>query len=169
MGAVYEYLAEDHRRLEKALHRAAANPGHIESAAYLEFRGGLLRHIGMEERILLPEAQAARGGEPLPLAPKLRLDHGALAALLVLTPNHSIVGAVRRILEIHNILEEGPVGVYSLCENIPGFDCDRILLRLQNAPPVAMAPYVDSAIATESARNALRRAGHELDFVTGPT
>jgi hypothetical protein len=37
----------------------------------------------MEEKVLLPFAQKKRGGEPLPIAAKLRLDHGALAALLV--------------------------------------------------------------------------------------
>jgi len=37
----------------------------------------------MEERILLPAAQRLRGGERLPIAARLRLDHGALAALLV--------------------------------------------------------------------------------------
>ena len=78
-GRIHNYLANDHRRLEEALQRATATPGVIESQAYSEFRGGLLRHIGMEEKILLPAAQAARGGTPLPLAPKLRLDHGALA------------------------------------------------------------------------------------------
>jgi hypothetical protein len=40
----------------------------------------------MEEKVLLPAAQKARGGEPLQIAAKLRLDHGALAALLVPTP-----------------------------------------------------------------------------------
>jgi hypothetical protein len=82
---IYSYLANDHRRLEEALQRATAGR-EIELQAYSEFRGGLLRHIGMEEKILLPAAQSARGGKALPLAAKLRLDHGALAALLVLTP-----------------------------------------------------------------------------------
>src|SRR5688572_26416660 len=82
---VYRYLAEDHRRLEELLRRATIAEGSIEPGAYMEFRGGLLRHIGMEEKILLPAAQAARSGDPLPLASRLRLDHGALAGLLVLT------------------------------------------------------------------------------------
>jgi hypothetical protein len=58
----------------------------------------------MEEKILLPAAQRARGGEPLPVAARLRLDHGALAALLVPTPNPTILSALRGILARHNAL-----------------------------------------------------------------
>jgi hypothetical protein len=159
-----DYLANDHRRLEAALARATIQSGAIEPTAYLEFRAGLLRHIGMEEKILLPAAQAARAGEPLPQAAKLRLDHGALAALLVLTPTDSIVAAIRFILAAHNPLEEDPGGVYQECQQLAGAEADNILGRLQNAPEVKMAAYVDSPIAVDSARLALRRAGYDLNF-----
>lgn len=161
---VYRYLANDHRRLEELLRRATIAEGSIEPNAYMEFRGGLLRHIGMEEKILLPAAQTARGGEPLPVASKLRLDHGALSGLLVLTPTQAIVAAIRSILQSHNPLEEGPDGVYSQCERLDGFDSDQILVRLQNYPPVAMAAYTDNTTAIQSARNAIKRAGHDLQF-----
>jgi hypothetical protein len=118
----------------------------------------------MEEKILLPAAQAARGGNALPVAAKLRLDHGALAALLVLTPTQSIIAAVRSILEAHNPLEEGPNGVYEQCLQAADAEADEILRRLQNAPEVKMAAYVDSPVAIESARQALRRAGYDLNF-----
>lgn len=163
-GKVYRYLADDHRRLEGVLQRATAAAGSIDPTAYLEFRGGLLRHIGMEEKILLPAAQAARGGDALPLAARLRLDHGALAALLVMTPTDAIVAAIRAILRAHNPVEEGPDGIYAQCERLAGFDADHVLTRLQNAPPVAMAPYSDSDTAKQSARQALRRAGYDLQF-----
>jgi hypothetical protein len=162
--AVFTYLANDHRRLEDALRRACNAEGIIEPQAYLEFREGLLRHIGMEEKILLPAARAAQGGEPVPLAAKLKLDHGALAALLVLTPTKSIIGAIRAILSAHNPLEEGPDGVYTQCEQLMGAEADHILVRLQNAPAVKMAAYMDNRIATESARQALHRAGFDLKF-----
>jgi hypothetical protein len=35
----------------------------IDAAAYAEFRTGLLNHIGMEEKILLPAAPQARGAQ----------------------------------------------------------------------------------------------------------
>ena len=160
---IYSYLANDHRRLEEALRRATGGR-EIELQAYSEFRGGLLRHIGMEEKILLPAAQSVRGGEALPLAAKLHLDHGALAALLVLTPTNSIIAAIRTILAAHNPLEEGADGVYEECEQLAGSEVDEILVRLQSTPAVRMAAHVDNPVAMESARLALQRAGYNLEL-----
>jgi hypothetical protein len=166
-GPVYRYLADDHRRLEQLLDRATRDAPRIDAAAYLGFRGGLLRHISMEEKILLPAARSALGGKALPLAAALRLDHGALAALLVLTPTITIINAVRSILVAHNPKEEGPDGIYSECEDLVGFDSDAILVRLQNAPAVAMADYVDNPLAIASARNAILRAGYDSGMLNG--
>ena len=55
-GKVYRYLADDHARLDDALRRATRDSDRIDQTAYAEFREGLLRHIGMEEKILLPAA-----------------------------------------------------------------------------------------------------------------
>jgi hypothetical protein len=150
--------------MEAALDRSTKTAGRIDLEAYEEFRGGLLRHIGMEEKILLPAARAARGGEALPLASRLHLDHGALAALLVMTPTDSIIKAIRTILETHNVIEEGPSGVYSQCEEMTDVDSAQVLRRLQNFPPVATAKYSDNTTAIQSARSALQRAGHDLKF-----
>ena len=166
-GLVYRYLAEDHRRLEQLLDLATRDPCRIDASAFLEFRSGLLRHISMEEKILLPAARAAHGDKPLPLAAALRLDHGALAALLVLTPTTTTIKAIRTILEAHNPKEEGPEGIYSQCENLPGFNSGVILERLRNAQAVAMNDYVDSPIAVASARNAVVRAGYDSGMLNG--
>jgi hypothetical protein len=53
-GKIYTYLADDHARLDALLQSAAARPDDIEPAAYAEFHAGLLTHIAMEEKILLP-------------------------------------------------------------------------------------------------------------------
>jgi len=162
-GQIYRYLADDHSRLDEALQRATEPAGMIEPLAYAEFRGGLLRHIGMEEKILLPAAESARNGEPLAIAPKLHLDHGALAALLVPTPTKSIIATIRRILIDHNALEEGPDGVYEQCEQLASLEADNLLLRLRNAPAVKMSAHVDNLIAMDSLRMALHRAGYTLE------
>ena len=159
--SVSGYLAGDHRRLEQLLDRSTRDSPRVDAAAYLEFRAGLLRHISMEEKILLPAARAALGGKPLQLAAALRLDHGALAALLVLTPSLTIINAIRTILAAHNPKEEGPSGIYAQCEKLPGFNSGEILLRFQEAPAVAMAGYVDTPVAIASARSALVRAGYD--------
>jgi hypothetical protein len=162
-GKIHNYLTKDHARLDALLQRAAARPDVIEPAAYAEFRAGLLRHIAMEEKILLPAAQRARGGTPLPGAAKLRLDHGALASLLVPTPTAAIVAAIRAILNEHNVVEEGSGGVYEQCEELAAGEQDEIVEALRNAPEVKVAPYNDGPTVVEAMRRALAKAGYTLD------
>jgi hypothetical protein len=160
-GPIYRLLAEDHVRLDRLLQRATADTVHIDMATYDEFRRGLLKHIGMEEKILLPAVQQARGDEPLPIAAKLRLQHGAIAALMVPTPTPAIVRALRTILAIHNEIEEGPGGLYDTCERCLGREADAVLARLTTAPEVRVNPHVDTPLVMDATRRALARAGLE--------
>jgi hypothetical protein len=160
-GKIYRYLAGDHERLDRLLERAVADPEHVDAAAYAQFRSGLLKHIAMEEKVLFPAAQKRRG-EPLALAAKLRLDHGALVALLVPPPGKAIVAAIRSILERHNPIEEGDGGIYDQCDRLVETDADEILHRLQNYPEVKVLPHVDNPFVIEAARRALARAGYDL-------
>ena len=161
-GKIYRYLADDHRRLDALLERAMSDPANIDAAAYAQFRAGLLKHIGMEEKVLLPAAQKLRGGEPLPVAAKLRLDHGALAALLVPTPTVPLVAAIRAILKAHNPIEEDPGGIYDQCEELAGAEAEQILRQLQNYSEVKVVPHVDSPFVMEATRRALERAGYDF-------
>jgi hypothetical protein len=161
-GPIARLLGDDHARLDALLARAACDP-----TAYAEFRKGLLRHIGMEEKILLPAAQRARGGEPLPAAGRLRLDHGALAALLVPTPTPTILAALRGILVRHNALEEGPDGVYAACEHLLGNEMTTLVAALETAPEVSVNPHVDSELVMSATRRALARAGYALEEFQG--
>ena len=54
LGKIYRYLADDHRRLDALLERAMSDPENIDAAAYAQFRSGLLKHIGVEEKVFLP-------------------------------------------------------------------------------------------------------------------
>jgi Hemerythrin HHE cation binding domain len=162
-GKIYRYLADDHARLDGVLQRATDYTDRIEPSAFAEFRAGLLKHIAMEEKILLPAAQRLRRGEPLPIASKLRLDHGALAALLVPTPTPAIVAAIRTILKSHNPIEEGPGGLYEECETLAGAQAEQILAQLRSAPEVRVAPHMDTAKVLESTRRALTKAGYDVD------
>jgi hypothetical protein len=160
-GPVSRFLADDHKRLDALLQRAVAQPSAIDDRAYAGFRAGLLKHIGMEEKILLPAAQEARGGQPLAAAAKLRSDHGALVALMVPTPTPAIVTAIRTILTAHNALEEGPGGVYEICEHLAGADAESLLARLRAAPDVPVHPHMGGPRIIEVTRRALIRAGYE--------
>lgn len=143
IGRVHAFLADDHARLDALLVRAVADSDTIDRDAYAQFRAGLLRHIAMEEKVLLPDARRRRAGESLSVAKQLRADHAALAALLVPTPTHSLVAAIRDILEGHNQLEEGPEGVYTICEELAGEEVDSLLLRIKAVPEVPMAAHFD--------------------------
>ncbi len=164
-GPLYHFLANDHAHLDALLERVIAISGEINRATYAEFRAGLLKHIGMEEKILLPAAQRWRGGEPLPIAAKLRLDHGALTALLVPTPTPAIVAALRAILSTHNAREEGPGGVYESCEQLAGQEAEALLTQLRAAPKVPMAPYADGPHVMSTVRRALTRAGYDREGI----
>ena len=162
-GSIHRLLADDHRRLDALLDCATADPERIHHAAYGEFRAGLLKHIGMEEKILLPAAQRLRRGEPLPIAAVLRLQHGAIAALLVPTPSLDIVATLRAVLSGHNPLEEDPGGLYETCEKVAGNEVDTLLSKLRAAPEVPVAPHVDGPKVLSAARRALARAGFDVE------
>ena len=162
-GKLYEYFESDHKRIEGLLNRATEKSGEFEMKAYGEFRAGLLRHIGLEERILFPAAQKVKGGEPFPSLPKLRLDHGALTALMVPPPTHAIVAAIRAILVAHDAIEESPDGPYDVCEQLAGKDVDVLLVKVQNAPAVPVLPHRSEPFVLEATRRALGRAGYNLE------
>ena len=162
-GPLYRFLADDHERLDRLLKKAFAERGNVDLDAYAKFRAGLLKHIAMEEKVLLPAAQRLNQGNPLPIAAKLRLDHGALAALLVPKPTDAIGKALRTILTAHNPLEEGPGGLYETCEQLAGAGIDGILAQLRAVPDVALAPNLDGPNVIAGARRALARAGYELE------
>ena len=157
---VTDFLMADHRRLESLLQQAVAHADHVDQRAYAQFRAGLLRHIGMEEKILLPAAQRLRGGEPLSIAAKLRLDHGALATLLIPTPTTAVIATIRGILKEHNILEEGSGGLYETCDELAGAEAAQLLAKLRAAPEVAVLPHSDTPTVMNTLHRVLERAGY---------
>ena len=143
-GPLYQYLAEDHELLGAWLDQTISHPGAIDEEAYARFRAGLLRHIGMEEKILLPAARRLHDGVPLPVAAGLRRDHAALTALLVPPPTAELVRTIQTILEEHNPLEEGPGGLYETCEELAKDELEPLVAQLRAAPEVPVRPHVDS-------------------------
>lgn len=161
-GVLYEYMADDHERLDLLLQRAVAKPGVIDLESYCGFRKGLLRHISMEEKIVLPAIARWQGGQKPAIWPKLRLDHGALVALLAPTPTPSIMLTIQSILAVHNELEEQKDGLYTLLDDMAGLELEQLLVQLKSAPPVAVLPNNDKPEVLNAAKNAVARAGHEF-------
>ena len=163
MGIVQQYLAEDHARLDALLQRTIGKQEKIDHQAYSEFRSGLLRHIAMEEKVLFPTIQRLRGGIPLPLTDKLRLDHGALGTLIMPTPTRAIIKLLRAILDAHNALEEGSDGLYAQCEQVAGVGIEDLFRRLQAVSPVSVADYSDSPAVFATIRRVVMRAGYPTE------
>jgi hypothetical protein len=161
-GPIHRLLSDDHRRLDALLDRATADPEKTDHSAYAEFRAGLLKHIGMEEKILLPAVQRRCGGKPLPVAAALRLQHGAIAALLVPTPTPDIIGTLRHVLGGHNPLEEGPGGLYETCDEAVANEVEGLLTALRAAPEVPVASHVDGFKVLAAVRRSLARMGLDV-------
>ncbi|MCX6144287.1 MAG: hemerythrin domain-containing protein [Ignavibacteriales bacterium] len=162
-GPLYKFFVEDHRRLEKLLNHAAASAPKYDMTAYGEFRVGLLKHIKMEENVIIPAAQKVRDGIPLAIAPKLRLDHGALVALLVPPPSPTVVKAIRGIMSDHNRTEESQGGLYDLCERLAGEQIDGLMKKVEDVPEVPALPHRTGPNILDAAKRALERAGYDLD------
>ncbi|HTR98328.1 MAG TPA: hemerythrin domain-containing protein [Bacteroidota bacterium] len=161
-GPVHRYLAADHDRLDDLFRQASADPRNIAMDAYGRFREGLLRHIGMEENVLLPEAQRRGGGVPLAVADRIRRDHGALAALMVPPPDAAIINTVRAILRVHNALEEQEGGLYQECELLAGDEAEALLQRLTAVSPPPLRAFNGGPGIMEATRRAVERAGYAM-------
>lgn len=142
-GPLHRFFAEDHRRLGTLLERSIADPDTVDLDPFGEFRAGILRHIGMEEKVLFVAARKARGGDPLPLAARLRVDHGAIASLLVATPTPALVAEIESVLTPHNRREEEAGGVYDACDQALGAAAQDLVKELEAFPAVPLKPYND--------------------------
>jgi hemerythrin HHE cation binding domain-containing protein len=158
---IYEVMAAEHQRLEALLDLMESREQEANAETYQTFRETLLRHIRIEERVLLPIAKERNAGTPLALAARLRLDHGAFGAMMMLPPTPRVLAAVRAILRIHNPLEDGPGGVYERCDELVGPARPELLLKIQNVQKVPVSPYVDSPSVFSAARRVLSRAGYD--------
>jgi len=160
-GPIWNALADDHERLDALLSSAVTPSGEVDFEAYAEFRAGLLRHIGIEEKVLFPASRRANGGTPLPVVAQLHLEHGALALLLVPTPTAGIVQEIRSILVRHNEMEEGKGGIYEACDRLLGGELEAVLEQLRTYPPVKLAPHFDGPGVCRRADDALRAVSKE--------
>jgi hypothetical protein len=162
---LHDFLDSDHDRLDHLLARSDAGES-VRLEPFGEFRAGILRHIAIEEKRLIPAAAAARGAA-LPIAPRLRADHGAITALLVPTPTPAILARLRAILVPHNAREEEEGGLYDLCDRALGEEeAARLVEELRSFPAPALRSYNDVPEAHAHIERAIARAKDA--WKTGP-
>ena len=160
MSGIAEFLAKDHERLDALLTQACADETRIDGDAYEAFRRGLLKHVGMEELILLPAARRL-GGAAVTLAQRARLDHAALTSLLIPTPTAKLMSVLRAVLEPHDRMEEEEGGLYAQCVRALGTEEESVLARLRAASDIPPAAHVDGPHVAASIRKALAAAGYK--------
>ncbi len=162
---IYQFFTNDHRRIDKLLDKATQNLDDLQMDYYHQFRTGLLKHIKMEEKILFPAAQKANGNIPLPLAGKLRLEHGALTSLMVVPPTPAVIKVLRDVLDKHDLLEEERGGMYDICEKLTEAETNNLLRQLENVTEVPVHPYNKADYALDVAKRTLLRAGFDFDKI----
>jgi iron-sulfur cluster repair protein YtfE (RIC family) len=161
-GPLYNFFAEDHRRLDDLLTLAESRVHEYDMNAYGQFRNGLLKHIKMEETLLFPSLEKSRRGVYTERMAKLRLDHGALTALLVPPPSSTIINALRFILTGHNQREEELEGLYDLCDEFVQ-NPEAVLRKIELMPGVPVLAHKTESFILEATRRALARAGYNYD------
>ncbi|MGD1044727.1 MAG: hemerythrin domain-containing protein [Bacteroidota bacterium] len=164
-GEVYSFFVNDHRRLETLLKLAVVTAEEINNAAYSEFRSGLLKHIGMEEKILLPAIKWLQNGLPYQLAGTLRLEHGAFAALLIPPASRKITAVLHTIMNHHNELEEGEDGLYAVCDRLVGNHIQELMKQVRSFPDVPVMPHIYNPNVLDVTRRAVARAGYDFDKI----
>jgi len=160
---LHQFFTKDHHRIDNLLNKATEQPGEINMEYYHQFRTGLLRHIKMEEKTLFPAAKKANQEVMQKLIPRYRLEHGALTALMVPPPTLSLIKVIKYVLEKHDMAEEEAGGLYDVCEELTHGQTQELLEQLAATEEVPVHPPNPAAIALESARRALARAGYDFD------
>lgn len=159
---LYQFFEKDHRRLDDLLDRATRH-SEIDMDLYHQFRVGLLTHIKMEEKVLFPAAKEANQGKELPEMEQLRLDHGALTALMAVPPDHTLIRVLSKLLQIHDDAEERPGGIYDLCEKLTRHRTDELIEILEETTDVPVRPLKPSDYVLQATKRALERAGYDYD------
>jgi hypothetical protein len=158
VSEISDWLTEDHREIERLLRRAVSEASFCPEP-FEAMRARLLRHIAIEEKVLLRAARDARGGVPLERAERLRREHGAIAALLVPTPDAALARELESLLGPHETLEEGSGGVYAECDALLADRAHELAAAARRYPAVPMAKHYDGPEVVRTRADALVLAG----------
>lgn len=158
-GPLHDFLTRDHERLDALLALCLDGGSVIPKEPYDEFRRGLLRHIGIEERVLFPMLRSKHGLTVVER--QLHRDHAALAALLVPPPGRWELEQIAGILAGHNDLEERVEGMYELVERTAGESLQELLDRAHAIPQTRVAAHTDSSLLRATITQLLEKAAKD--------
>lgn len=131
LGPIEATMVEDHAAVDALLRRALAHA--VDEVAFAAFRRLLLRHMALEEDVLLRYVEAR---SDFALGDRIRSEHAEIRALLSGPARLEKIAQLVELLGRHNTVEEGPDGLYATCDAVAGADADAVALRLKRyAPP----------------------------------
>jgi hypothetical protein len=127
LGPIEASMVEDHAHADALLGRAlGVRP--VDEVAFAAFRRHLLRHMALEEDVLLRYAEAR---SEYALGERIRHDHGEIRRLLAGPAHVDKIASLVELLGRHNGIEEGPEGLYATCDAIAGADAESLVVRLK--------------------------------------
>ncbi len=158
-AALRRWLALDHQEIDGLLRIALAD-GSFEPSSYARFRERILRHIGIEERILFPAVRERHPTRYTTQFATLRIEHAALTTLLVPTPDRALALEIESLLRRHNDAEECEDGIYDKClAALTSEVATRVLQASRARAPVRTSDYFDGRGTVRTAEEALAKAG----------
>lgn len=154
---VTRLLAAEHAESQAKLRACVGPDGTVDLKRFDEFRHALLRHIAIEEKVLMPALTKALGKPPL-FQNGLRKDHAGVAALCVPTPTREWVEDLRELLEHHQRVEEATGGFYALVDHHLGGD-PLLLDEVASFPALTLPDFVRGPKVRELLQEVLALTG----------
>lgn len=155
---IVRVMDQQHRRLDWLLGEAVGDQQRLDAGAYTAFRETMLRHIGIEEKVLLAGLREA--GVPWSRAAAIHREHAAFAALLAGEPDLAVALEVDRLFTQHLRLEEGPEGLFATCQR--ALSAEVLVVSAHAYPRVRPAPWSKAPWIPRTVETALELADGRL-------
>ncbi len=150
---------EEHLALAAQLRAATGAGGEVDLEAWTSFRKALVRHLAIEERIIVPMLEARRAPELLATRSELAHDHAALMTLLVPAPNPIWLTDLAERLAHHVAAEEGPGGLYELLDRHLASSARELLEAARSLRTIELGPPAEGAATGVAVSLALAAVG----------
>lgn len=141
-NTVRAFMAQDFAHLVRILEETERADETIDAFGYAAFRRALLRRMTMEEKILVPFVNE-KGALPLEVTARLHADRALVTRLLARKPSRAASRDLRAALSERNATEQGPRGLYTICDALAGDDAPALVAHLHAQPEVALAKHYD--------------------------
>jgi len=153
-----EFLTQTHEQLRDLLSKSLSIQG-VQIEHYETFRTELLKHIGVEEHIVLPLVEE-RSPQRFFALRQIRLEHKAIGVLLALPPTGEIITVLRNLLKKHDFLEETPDTLYDILDECCVADQPELLERIKDYPGLPLSEIVSGTPTIDDAKRAIYSAGY---------